>query len=181
MDAVFTKLIEQLNSSVFVLMVVLAACFYSIYKIGKWTQKFAHQDEKINEVKGLSEKVIELRTKVDLIYQNTLKNPLVASHSPISLTPAGTEISNKIGANQILEKYISRLVAEVESTNPKNAYDIQMVSLIVAKEKILAMLNEVELNAIKDEAFARGILIEDVMSVFGVLLRNQILRRCQHL
>ena len=47
----------------------------------------------------------------------------------------------------------------------------------VAKEKLLPLLNESELNAIKDEAFARGLLVEDVMSIFGVLLRNSVLHQ----
>lgn len=175
MDAVLTKLIEQLNTSVFVLLVILGAAFYSIYRIGKWTEKFSAHDEKIKSVDGIAEKIIVLTTKIDLIYQNTNPRALVAAHSPISLTPIGKEIADKIGADRIFESHLSPLVSAVDTESPKNAYDIQVVSMKVAKEKMLSLLNEKDLTIIKDEAFTKGILVEDVMSVFGVLLRNKIL------
>jgi len=125
----------------------------------------------------LSEKVIELRTKVDLIYQNTMPSNqrIVAAQSPISLTDTGKEIVARIEANKILEKYIMKLLAAVELDKPQNAYDIQMASMKVAKEKMKTFLNEDELNRIKQEAYSRGVMLEDVMAVFGVLLRNYIL------
>lgn len=176
MEAVFTKLIEQLNSSVFILLVILGIAFYFIFLFGKWSQKFLHHEDKINNFQGLSDKIIELKTKVDLIYQNTNPNKLVASHSPISLTEMGKAMADTINADKILSEHIDSLVKEVELDAPKNAYDIQVVSMKVAKEKLLSYLNENNLNAIKDEAYAKGILVEDIMTIFGVLLRNQILK-----
>lgn len=176
MDAVIEKLIEQLNSSVFILLVILGISFYLIFLFGKWSQKFLHHEDKLNNMQGLSDKIIELKTKVDLIYQNTNPNKLVASHSPISLTSMGKAMADTINAEKILRDHIDALVKEVELENPKNAYDIQVVSMKVAKEKMLSYLNENNLNTIKDEAFAKGILVEDIMSIFGVLLRNEILK-----
>lgn len=176
MDAVITKLIEQLNSSVFILLVILGISLYLVFLFGKYSQKFLHHEDKINDMRGLSDKIIELKTKVDLIYQNTNPNKLVASHSPISLTDMGRAMAETINAEKILRDHIDVLVKEVELESPKNAYDIQVVSMKVAKEKMLSCLNENNLNAIKDEAFAKGILVEDIMSIFGVLLRNEILK-----
>jgi hypothetical protein len=45
----------------------------------------------------------------------------------------------------------------------------------VARESMENLLNEEELTAVKDEAFARGLLVEDIMSIFGILLRNKVL------
>lgn len=177
MQAILAKLIDQLNSSVFILFAILCCAFWAIYKIGKFAEKFKHHGDKLVKIESLSEKVIELKTKVDLIYENTNPRRTVAAMSPISLTDIGKEIVAKIGANKILEKYISKLTKEVESENPKNAYDIQMASMKVAKEKMITFLNEEELNIIKQEAYSRGIIVQDVMSVFGVLLRNYILNQ----
>lgn len=177
MEQIFIKLIDQLNSSVFVLLAILACTGWALYKIGSWTAIFKHHDDKITKIEGLAEKVIVMGTKVDLIYQIVNPNRAVAATSPISLTDIGRAIAEKIGANTILEKYVSKLVAEVELEKPKNAYDIQMVSMKVAKEKMINLLNEEELLAVKQEAYNRGIIVEDVMTVFGVLLRNHVLNQ----
>ena len=177
MEALLLKLIEQLNSSVFVLLGILALAFWLMFKTGKWTEKFQTHEDKINAAQNLGNQVIEIRTKVDLIYNLVNPNRLVAPRSPISLTPTGIEISEKIGANTILQAHIEVLTSAVESEGPKNAYDIQVVSMKVAKEKMLSLLSEKELIAIKDEAYKRGMLVEDIMSVFGVLLRNHVLNK----
>lgn len=177
MDAIISRLIANINSSVFVLIVILVVAFYLVYMAGKFKEKFFHHEKKLNNIELYSEKIIELKTKVDLIYQNTNPNKLVAAHSPISLTTIGEEVSKKINAEKILRSHLKTLIHEVEKETPRNAYDIQIVSMNVAKEKLLPLLNESELNAIKDEAFARGLLVEDVMSIFGVLLRNSVLHQ----
>lgn len=177
MELIITKLIDQLNSSVFVLLAILACTGWALYKIGCWTAIFKHQDDKINKLEALSEKIIELKTKVELIYNNTNPRRTVAAYSPISLTDIGKEIADKIKANIVLEKYISKLASEVEAEKPKNAYDIQMASMKVAKEKMITLLSEDELSVVKQEAYNRGIIVEDIMSVFGVLLRNHVLNQ----
>lgn len=175
MEQVLLKLIEQLNSSVFVLILILLSSMFTIYLVGKWVEKFKNQDDKITGVQNISEKVIELKTKVDLIYQYVNPHRTTMSHSPISLTDIGKDIANKIEANKILDKYISKLTKEVNLSKPKNAYDIQIASMDVAKVKMISLLNEEELFLAKQEAYNRGLLVEDIMSVFGVLLRNRVL------
>lgn len=179
MESIISDLIKQLNSSVWVLIALLFVAFYLVSKvsnlIGKWSEKSSHQDEKIGNLSNLAKDVIVMQTKVEMIYQNTLKTPLVMSSSPLTLTNAGKEISEKIEANKILQKYISQLCSEVELTSPKNAYDIQMAAIKIVKEKLISFLNEKELTDIKNQAYLRGILVEDVLSVFGILLRNHIL------
>jgi len=176
MEIIVSKLIEQLNSSVFVLLGILACIFWAIYKIGRWTETFKHHGEKITKIEGLADKVLVMGTKVDLIYENTLgPKRTVAATSPISLTKVGKEIEEKIKANVILEKHFSKLLKEIEQGKTENAYDIQMSAMKTAKEKLLTFLNEEELLAVKQEAYNRGLLVEDIMSVFGVLLRDRVL------
>ncbi len=176
MIEVFKLLIQQLNSSVFILVMILIIIGYAVYKLGAWTEKFLNQDKKISDLSNLSEKVIELKTKVDLIYQNTQPNPLIKARSPITLTEKGIEISNDISANEIFNKYENDLTRKVLEENPKNAYDIQTESMQVAKSMILKILNSAELEKIKDEAFKQGFIVENIMSLFGILLRDSILK-----
>ncbi len=179
---ILLELIKQLNSSVFVLIIFVIIVCSGLYKTGKWTGKwkttFKFLDEKIKHNENLAEKVIKIETKIDLIYDHTLgsKRP-VASMSPIMLTEVGKEIVKKINGNDILNRCIYDLVREVETDKPNNAYDIQMISMRVAKEKMISCLNDNELLVVKQEAYNRGLLVEDIMSVFGVLLRDYILKQ----
>ncbi len=175
MTSIILKLIEKLNSSVFVLILILAVAMFIIYRIGKWTEKFKNQDDRISKAQDTSDKIIALSTKVDLIYQYVNPHPTVIARSPITLTDIGKEIETKIEANKILNKYITKLTKGIELSSPQNAYDIQVASMEAAKTKMIELLSEEELVLVKQEAYNRGILPEDVMSVFGVLLRNYIL------
>jgi hypothetical protein len=177
MSDLFFKIIEQLNSSVFVLLGLLAVSFWSVFRIGKLLEQFSQHKTKIEKVDTLSDQIIELKVKVDLIYQNTNPNKTVAAQSPISITPSGREIATKIGADRILQRYLHRLSEFVDAANPKTAYDVQTAAMTLAKERMMALLNADEINAIKAEAYARGLLVEDIMAIFGVLLRDSILKK----
>ncbi len=177
MEPIFTKLLDQLNSSVFVLLGILALCFWGVYRVARLIEQFTHHKTKIDKFDDLSAGVIELKVKVDLIYQNTNPNRLVAAQSPISITPVGKEISTKINAQQILDKYVSVLSDMVEATCPKNAYDVQAASMEVTKNKMIGLLNADEINAVKAVAYSKGLLADDIMGIFGVMLRDVILKK----
>ena len=177
MEEIFKKLIEQLNSSVFVLLGILAASYWAVVRVTRLIEQFSHHKEKIGKVDSLSDRLVELKVKVDLIYQNTNPNKTVAAASPISITPTGKEISANIKAEQILAKYLAQLSDLVEAVCPKNAYDVQTASMTVAKEKMMSLLNADEINAVKGMAYSKGLLAEDVMAIFGVLLRDEILKK----
>ncbi len=157
----------------FILLLILVAIGIIVYKVGKWSVQFGQFDEKVKEVGNNKDRLIRLETKVDLIYQNTLRDPLVMAHSPISLTKTGKDVASKIEAQKIFDKYYSDLKNKIEEEKPKNAYDIQEASMKVARESMENLLNEEELTAVK--AFARGLLVEDIMSIFGILLRDKVL------
>jgi len=176
MKEIIAQLITQLNSSVFILLGILLAAFVSLYKIGKWAERFYRQDKRIDELGDMSGRIIKLETKIDLIYQNTAPQPVVTRASPLSLTELGQEIVENIGAQEILKKYIKKLMEEIEDSSAKNAYDIQIESMRIAKDKMIRFLNEEELNTIKQEAFSHGFITEDVLVVFGILLRNHVLK-----
>jgi hypothetical protein len=181
MRDLFLKLLEQLNSAVFTLIAILFAVGWSIYKIGswggKWSEKFKNQDSRIDKIENLSNTVVEIKTKIDLIYQYTSPHTTMRTHSPFSLTPIGEDIKKKINVDAMFSKYENELCNFVEKSKTKSAYDIQEESLKVVKKHLLNMLDEKELTAIKDEAFYRGILVEDILNIFGIMLRNCILTK----
>jgi uncharacterized protein YajQ (UPF0234 family) len=176
MKEVLLALVQHLNSSVFILIGILAVCFCVLYKLGKWTEKFKAHDCKIDEAGKNTERLIRLETKMDLVYMNTAKNPLVQSHSPISLTKLGEDVSSNIKAAEILKNHYVQLKKIMEHAQPKTAYDIQEQAMRIARESLDDLLNEDELVTVKDEAFKHGVPLEDVLVVIGILLRNEYLR-----
>lgn len=177
METVLLKLVEQLNSSVFVLILILVFIMVAVFHIGKWKERFCTHENRLGKVETLSEKIIAISTKVDLIYERTNPKPMTQSYSPISLTPLGKENATNMKADEIFERIKGTLVQLVESTNPKNAYDIQTVSMNVIKINLLRLLNEEELIRIKNLAYQQGVLVEDFFGIFGVILRNHILQQ----
>ncbi len=175
MAEIFVRLSDQLNSSVFVLLVMLIAVGYGLLKIGGWAEKFLHLNQKIDGALSMEKTVIRLEQLTELIYSNTLKNPVVQAHSPISLTPTGSEGNESIGLDAVLTREFSKLSGLVEEKSPKNAYDIQVESMRVANEQFAKSLSESELNKAKAFAYAKGLRLEDLASILGVLLRNEIL------
>lgn len=175
MDAILEKLIDQLNTSVFVLLVVLVAIGYVLVKVGQWKEKFDHHKDRIGNLEALSDKIVVISTKIDLIYSYVNPNSMVRSHSPISLTAVGIETAKTLHAEDMLSRYYTRLRDQIELNRPQNAYDIQKFAMQVAKENMINMINANEINAIKDAAYNKGVLLEDIFLIFGVLLRDKIL------
>ena len=176
MIEIFLKLSDQLNSSVFVLMALLVATGYGLLKIGGWTERFSHLNQKIDGALSMEKTVIRLEQLTELIYNNTLKTPLVKSFSPIVLTHTGLEANASIGFELLLKREFSKLSGLVEEKSPKNAYDIQVESMRVASEQFPVVLNDIELLNAKEYAYSKGLRLEDLSSVLGVLLRNEIFK-----
>ena len=176
MTEIFLKLSDQLNSSVFVLMALLVATGYGLLKIGGWTERFLNLNQKIDGALSMEKTVIRLEQLTELIYNNTLKTPLVKSFSPIVLTHTGLEASASIGFDLLLKREFSKLSELVHEKSPKNAYDIQVESMRVASEQFPVVLNDIELLNAKEYAYSKGLRLEDLSSVLGVLLRNEILK-----
>ena len=47
----------------------------------------------------------------------------------------------------------------------------------LAKGEMVKLLNDEELSLVKQEAYDRGLIVEDIMSVLGVLLRDHVLSK----
>lgn len=196
---VISLLIQQLNSSVAVLLVILIALFIVIYKAGGLIQKYKDHKERLGKVENdinkiplveaknailaeriekterLCDEIVAIKTKVDLIYQNTQRNPTVVSNSPIIISKKGAEIAESLDAEKIFSKYSKVLIGEIEKEQPATAYDIQQLAMQIAKEKMETYFNADEIVAVKNQAFENGLLVEDIMAIFGVLLRDAYL------
>lgn len=179
MSPIIERILQELNSSVFVLLLILAAIGYGLFKIGGWKEKFRHHDEKLGKLDSMDAKLSELSFKVQLIYDNTNPRKLVAAHSPLALTALGHDLAGKIRAEEIFARLMPGLLDAIEKKCPQdtNAYDIQLEALDIAKNTIPTLLTAEEINTIKNAAFAMGILLDDIWTIFGVYLRDEILKK----
>lgn len=175
MDAILTKLIDALNTSVFILLVLLGVVFWLVYKAGGLVEKFMTHEQKLDEARGIQDEMIAIRTKVDLIYQNTHPNALFRAQSPLGLTDKGREVAQTLAAPVVLQRLYPDLLAAVNATHPQTAYDIQAAAFKTAQETLTKLIDEHELEAFKNEAFTRGLLLDDILIMFGILLRDRIL------
>lgn len=177
MKDVLLAFAEHLNSSVFVLLAILVAAGLALYKIGALKEKFMQHDKGLGKLDTMNDKIIELATKVQLIYDNTNPRKLVAAHSPLALTDLGKDLSKRIDAEKIFSRLLPSLLADMnrKCANGTNAYDIQVAALDIAKNSLPTLLNAEEINKVKDVAFNLGILIEDVWTIFGIYLRDYVL------
>lgn len=172
-----SQLVAQLNSAVFVLLIILAFSFILAVKIGGWLTSFKIDKERLSKFEARTEKFIEIATKVDLIYQYVNPNMPAKRSSPISLTDIGKEISTKIHADEIFAR-VKHEAKEylVRSNREKNAYDIQIACIEWAKKDLLTKLVSDEIGLMKQIAFEKGILLEDVLVIFGVMMRDSIFK-----
>ena len=175
MASVFIALIEQLNSSVFVLIVILVALLFLAWFGGQLKEKFKNQDQKFDGLSGLSDRLIRVETTLNLVYDQTNPKRVFDSRSPLSINDRGKKISEQINAKDIFGRYVSRLKNLVELQDTKNAYDIQTASMMVAKTKLIDLLNSEDLLSLKNQAFQEGMRLEDIMPIFGMMLRDSIL------
>ncbi len=181
MELLLSKLIDQLNSSVFVLLGILFAVVFGVYYLGyylgKWKERFFTHDQRLDKMEAIHETVIKLDTKVQLIYDNTNPRATFRTSSPIALTDLGKEIASSINAEAIFKRFLAALAAKVDAKCPlmSNAYDIQAASMSIAKTDLPGMASAEEINLVKTEAFNRGIFVEDIWAIFGIYLRDHIL------
>lgn len=176
MNDIFAALLSQLNGAVFVVFFILGVCFWATAKITLILERFSHSSNRLEKVEAMSDRLITIETKINLIYQNTNPTGIAKRRSPIALTEIGEEAMKNIGAQDIFRDYAVRLIAIVEGKNAKNPYDIEKIAFEVAKKDLLEMMTEQEIDKIKTEAYKRGALVEDITEIFGILLRDKILK-----
>ncbi len=196
MNVFWTTILNQLNSSVAVLLVLLVIVIFMVWKLSSaitlWQYKHTEHDKKlakagdtndkvialeanIGKAVDFGERIIRIETKLDMVFQKLSPNPFAQSQSPIALTSDGLEIAKKINVDETIDRLYSNFLALVEKKAPKTAYDIQECSFSVVREFILNELNEQELNALKNEAFNKGMPLDSFIIIYSIKLRDRIL------
>ena len=165
------------------LAAIVIFAFFKYYKkivlfIDKWDKRdviFEEWTKLLPEIhfnlKSLGKEVENIRKTLGL--ENDI---LVERKSPISLTDKGIEISEKLEAEAILDANYEELTSILRTKNPNNAYDIQELSMDIAHEFLEKNIDKENLEKAKKVAYEAGIPLESLYSIFGILLRDRILK-----
>ena len=147
----------------FWVVVVALTILTAIFKFGKWF------GEVNSDRKQFREFMDEMKTKIDDILSRLQPTP-ITSASPIRLTELGKRISENISAKSWANETAKQIVDE---TKDMDSLQIQEVSFHRAK----SFEPDAELlQKMRDSAFEEGIELDRVRDVFGVELRDCLLR-----
>jgi len=178
METVFLKLTEQLNSSVFTLIAILALAFFLCYKIACVVTKFSGLEERNNKFEGnvdsIKETLLKIKTTNDLMYERFRKT--VKSHSPISLTEKGIEIATEIKAREKVANHWDEIKELIKVESLSNPYDIQVECMEKAQNCFNSLFTEEEKSEIKLHAFKIGMNLMEIYPIIGVKIRDKILK-----
>ena len=102
------------------------------------------------------------------------KNDLAQSHSPVSLTKKGKDVSEEIGAESIIANNWSKIKSSIEmDANNKNAYDIQQYCMETSAVEPEKFFKEEDLNRLKLFAFKNGKSFQYYSVVLAILIRDR--------
>jgi len=177
MKDVFLFLIEQLNSAVFILLFILGVLFWLAIKFGSWIEKQSGHDKRIDKFESRLDILPALQERINIIYENFQKNPLVATHSPLDLTKEGQKLSEQLKIKEIFEKYKEILIKSFKKPDNFNAYDVQKQSFDLAINYLKTKLENEDEKILKNTAFERGILLDDILSIIGIHFRDFLLNK----
>lgn len=177
MQEVFLKLVEQLNGAIFTLFLILLLAFWAIFRIGRLVETFGLFKEKNTDldkhVSTMKDSLSAIKATTDLLYQAHLST--VKSHSPISLTEKGTDISNTLKIEEKVSTHWNAIKKAIDKRNPSNPYDIQVVAMDMAQKCFDAVFSEEEKNEVKVYAYNSGINLLEIYPIIGVIVRDRYL------
>jgi len=135
-----------------------------IFKIGVW--KGSVDTDQTN----FKEFMTEIKEKIDQIFSR-FPPLLVTKKSPLSLTDLGKDVSNQLNATQWADK---TAIVVLEKIKNKEPYDIQEFSFEYAQKDDSYSENERTLT--RNVAYENGIKEEEARDIFGIELRDKLLK-----
>lgn len=178
MEAIILKLIDQLNSSVFTLLAILAAAFWAIYKLGGINKMFGDFKDKNKEldsnIGGIKDVLATIKATTDLLYQAHIQT--IKSNSPISLSPIGVTYSAELKIENKVTNHWIEIKQEIGKKSPSNPYDVQVVAMEISRNCFEALFSDEEKNQIKLYAYKNGINLLQILPIIGVIIRDKYLQ-----
>ncbi len=172
------QLIEQLNSAVFVLMLLLIISFLVVWKLSDVVSQFRFQKEKNKKIDdnldSIKDNMASVKATTDLLYQNHLQT--VKSHSPMSLTEKGQQIADQLNLPVKVQNHWQDIKSAIDKLGPSNPYDIQVIALDSARSCFDQTFTAEERDEIKLHAYKIGMNLLEIYPIIGILIRDKYLQ-----
>lgn len=154
-------------------LLVLVGMFYLGWKLSTWKSGI---ENRLSGVEKLVERYIKKTDEIYTVIVGRFGRPVDQSTSPVTLTEYGTELSEKIDAQKIVDAYADALYREAENMN---AYEVQEHCFAFCNSRLLDDLKKTDrahFDKISNIAFEDGIQMEKLTRVLGLELRDRILQ-----
>ena len=175
MEPTTTTATSLIPSIVTILVAVGSGWVGALLALGVYKNKIDNLETTLgkDEHSGLRKTVSDIRDKV-VSCEATIKanGPLTERKSPVSLSDRGEELLNNSEAKQFVNNNLEELSKKVEELRPKTAYDVQENSWKVLQD----MSDDDRFNTLKEYLFQEGLKLEDLVTVMGIYLRDNILK-----
>ncbi len=144
---------------------------------GKW------QGELEGRVDGLSHSIENLTKRVNSLFRlivfGEMSDELFASSSPINLTEAGKKIADELNFDELIESLVPTILERTEKRAP---YEIEVACLTYALEELEPLLLSTDpekSDRISMVAYNHGLAREAVLRVFGISLRDRVIKEIE--
>ncbi len=128
----------------------------------------------LENIKEQVQDLPNIRANLEIFLSNRVSN-VAETKSPLSLNKTGETLSTEFQAAKLIDRYYQELKESVDAENPANAFDIQQISLNIARNFFSSKKDDDLLNTAKGIAYEKGVASLDVYVIFGILLRDKIL------
>lgn len=178
METIFLTLLQQLNGALFILVLVAIVCFWCVWKLSAVVTLFHGFTEERKETK---EDLRQIRIDISKIegtvhLLSTKYLSTIQSQSPLNLSEKGQEISRELQSEETIASHWESIRKQIEEKAPLNPYDIQTVSLDVARDCFETIFSEAEREKIKSYAFNKGMDLLEIFPILGIQIRNLYLK-----
>ncbi|MCR5588108.1 MAG: hypothetical protein K6F72_00670 [Bacteroidales bacterium] len=144
----------------------------------KTESKLEHHAEKIDRAMDEIRRDISFLKSAFDIYKTNPPSPLAQSHSPVSLTKKGEEVSEELGAEEMIAKNWDKIYKALEEdVCDKNAYDIQQYCMETSTVELEKFLDPESIEKIKLYAYKAGMPMAYYAPIFGIPIRDKYLER----
>ena len=132
-------------------------------------------DEKFNKIAEQLKPLSKIDERVNILYKAKLNINLTQAQSPVQLTEQGEEIAKDLESYALIEKYKNEFKQKMNNIADLNPYRIQQECKRVIENYFKDIVEDSLIKSIENRAFNEGILFDDLLSIYIIILRNKIL------
>ena len=162
---------------------VIGVFFFLRFMLKKYTEYVSLHDYKneleknvIPSINKKLEPIPVMKDRVDRIYEKLFDMEFIVSKSPIQLSAKGEKFAKELNSYNLIEKYKSQFMKKIENVEKLNPYTIQEECKKVISDYFREIISDDDLLIIEDIVFKKGVLFDDILPIYSVILRDKILK-----